>query len=62
MQPSLEEIEQHRATWAEIAKRHGWYFEPFYIQIWHNKDGEIIDAVGHRGMQEHSKDLLILTN
>ena len=44
-------IEEHRAKWAEIAKENGWYQEPFYVQVWMNKEGEITDSVSTRGLE-----------
>lgn len=38
-------IEYHRGFWAAIAKTHGWYKEPFYVQVWIDKDGNITDSV-----------------
>jgi len=28
------DLETSRATWARIAKEHGWYKEPFFVQVW----------------------------
>lgn len=39
------EVEKNRELWAKVAKENGWYHEPFYIQIWVNKSGTIIDSV-----------------
>lgn len=55
-----EKIESSRQSWAEIAKRFDWYFEPFYIQVWINEFGEVIDTVGHKGMSDSRGDVLIL--
>lgn len=51
-----DDIEEHRKFWAEIAKKHGWYAEPFYVQIWVDADGHIEDSVSHRGM---TKDVVV---
>jgi hypothetical protein len=45
-----EQIEQHRLWWAEVAKENGWYKQPFYIQVWFDRDGEIEDSVSYQGM------------
>lgn len=45
-------IETQRQFWAEIAKANGWYKEPFYVQVWVNEEGEIIDSVSSRNMTE----------
>jgi len=48
----MKNIEDHRAIWAEIAKKNGWYTEPFYIQVFQNEAGEIWDSVSHQGMAQ----------
>lgn len=43
------DIEEHREKWATVAKEHGWYSEPFYIQVWVDPDTlEITDSVATR--------------
>lgn len=54
-----QKIEDSRESWAEIAKKFGWYFEPFYIQVWIDEFGEVVDTVGHKGMQDSRGDILI---
>ncbi len=45
------DVERHRAHWAGIAKKHGWYKEPFHVQVWrHPKTKKIIDSVSHKGL------------
>lgn len=39
------DIKTHRQLWSEVAKKNGWYKEPFFIQIWVKKDGTIADSV-----------------
>ena len=46
-----EQIEEARKKWAKVAKENGWYTDPFYIQVW-VEDGEVIDAVAHKGLTE----------
>jgi hypothetical protein len=41
-------IEKQRAFWAGIAKEHGWYQEPFYVQVWLAPDGSVYDSVSSR--------------
>lgn len=55
-----EKIESSRESWAEIAKKFGWYFEPFHIQVWLDEFGEVVDTVGHKGMKESRGDIFIL--
>ena len=50
------DIEKNRQTWAKVAKKYKWLTDPFYIQIWVNKKGEITDSVSFQGIQ---KDLVV---
>lgn len=54
-----QKIEDSRESWAAVAKKFGWYFEPFYIQVWIDEFGEVVDTVGLRGMDDSSGDILI---
>ncbi len=56
MKVSKTEIEKQPAFWAEIAKVNGWYCEPFFVQMWVDEDGNVIDIVSHIGL---SKDVVI---
>lgn len=47
-----EQIEHNRRLWAAIAKDYGWYTEPFYIQVWVNKQGKATDSVSFVGLAE----------
>lgn len=47
MKVSRTEIKKHRAFWAKIAKANNWYTEPFHIQVWVDKDGNVTDSVSH---------------
>jgi hypothetical protein len=47
-----QNIEQHRAFWADVAKKNGWYKQPFYVQVWVNSSDEITDSVSHAGLEE----------
>ena len=46
-----QQIEEHRKWWAEVAKENGWYTQPFFIQVWLDKDGEIEDSVSYKDMK-----------
>ena len=49
----MNDIEYHREFWAKVAREHGWYVEPFHVQVWVDPDtGEIYDSVSHRGLSE----------
>ena len=56
MKVSQKEIEKHRAFWAKIAKANNWYTDPFHIQVWVDKDGNVTDSVSHIGL---TKDIVI---
>lgn len=48
-----EDVELHRAKWAQIAKENGWHEEPFGLQLWiWPDDGSIRDSVSFRGLRE----------
>lgn len=49
---NTKDIEIHRQFWAKVAKDNGWYQEPFYVQIWVNKDGTIADSVAFRTLTQ----------
>jgi hypothetical protein len=46
------DINAHRAFWANIARENGWYKEPFYVQVWQDMDGVITDSVGTTALTE----------
>lgn len=54
-----QNIETHRKFWAKLAKENGWYKKPFFIQIFKNEDGKIVDTLSHRDME---KDEVVITN
>ena len=56
MKVSLVVIEKHRAFWAKIAKDNGWYVEPFHVQVWIGRDGNVTDSVSHIDL---TKDIVI---
>lgn len=41
----MESIEDAREFWGRIAKQHGWYKEPFFVQVWVDQNGKIIDSI-----------------
>lgn len=47
MKVSKNIIDEHREFWAKIAKKNNWYVEPFYVQIWVDKSGDVIDSVSY---------------
>ncbi len=46
----MNTIESHRKYWAKVAKANDWYVEPFYVQVWVDKEGTIVDSVSYRGL------------
>ncbi len=46
----MTQIELKRELWAGIAKENGWYSEPFFVQVWVDKEGEIVDSVSFTGL------------
>ncbi|MHA2431540.1 MAG: hypothetical protein ACXACC_11005 [Promethearchaeota archaeon] len=52
-----KQLAEHKRTWSKVAKDNNWYKKPFYIQVWADKDGNIIDSVAFKGMTE---DIVIL--
>lgn len=47
MSASSLTIEQCRQIWADVAKKNGWYKEPFFVQVWIDANGDITDSVSH---------------
>jgi hypothetical protein len=41
----LEEIEKHRAKWAQVGVENGWKRDPLFIQVWIDEAGQIVDSV-----------------
>lgn len=52
MSASSLTIEQCRQFWADIAKKNGWYKEPFFVQVWLDADGNVTDSVSHQGLTQ----------
>ena len=50
MNISKKEFDHQKTTWSAVAKNNNWYVEPFYIQVWVDSDGEIVDSVSVRGL------------
>jgi hypothetical protein len=46
----MKTIEDARKFWAKVARENGWYAEPFYVQVWTDTAGNIIDSVSTVGM------------
>ena len=47
-----EELERARAFWAGVARKHGWYAEPFHVQVWVDASGAVVDSVSVKGMPQ----------
>lgn len=53
MKMQIEEIESHRGFWSTLAKKNGWYAEPFGIQVWVDETtGQVTDSLSWRGLTE----------
>ena len=52
MNISKKEFDHHKTTWSAVAQNNNWYIEPFYIQVWVDSDGEIVDSVSVRGLEK----------
>ena len=48
----LKTLEEARCFWKKIAKNHHWYKEPFYVQAWIRKNGELDDCVSFQGLDQ----------
>ena len=53
----MKTVEDHRTFWASVARKHGWYVEPFYVQVFQNEAGEIWDSVSSQGM---TRDYIVI--
>lgn len=49
-------LEQHRRYWMRIAKKNGWYKQPFFIIAWVNKRGEITNSVSYDALD---RDMIV---
>ena len=45
-----QDLETARHTWAVIANENGWYHEPFFVQVWVDPDGHVVDSVAYRDL------------
>ena len=48
----LVTLEEARGFWSKIAKEHGWYKEPFYVQAWIDEEGILDDCVSFQGLAQ----------
>lgn len=51
-----ESIKEARNIWEGVAKKYGWYTQPFYIQAWLHEDGTLEDCVSFKGI---SQDIIL---
>ncbi len=47
---SPKRLEECREFWASVARKNGWYKQPFFVQVWVDVDGAVIDSVSHQGL------------
>lgn len=52
MNISKRDLDHHKTTWSAVAQNNLWYTEPFFIQVWVNNRGEIVDSVSVRGLDK----------
>lgn len=53
----VPELETSRTFWADIAKEHGWYKEPFFVQVFVNPEtNTIYDSISYAGM---TRDIIV---
>jgi hypothetical protein len=52
MEKTIRTKEECREIWANVAKENGWYSEPFFVQTFVNRNGDIVDAVSFSGLTE----------
>ena len=52
----MHTIEQSRQYWTVIAKKNGWYKEPFFVQVWLDSQGSVIDSISYEGLD---RDIII---
>lgn len=52
----MKTVEEHRRYWAGIAKRHGWFAQPFCIIAWLDESGDVTDSVSCKGLD---RDLIM---
>jgi hypothetical protein len=50
MNISKLEFDHHKTIWSGVAQNNNWYVEPFFIQVWVNQKGSIVDSVSVRGL------------
>lgn len=56
--PSPQRVEEHREHWASIARKNGWYKQPFFVQVWADSKGEIADSVSFQGLEKDHIELV----
>jgi len=45
-----QRLEECREFWANVARKNGWYKEPFFVQVWVDSNGNVTDSVSHQGL------------
>jgi len=55
-------INKFRDQWKEMAKKRGWYSEPFYVQAFIHQDGTVFDVAAHKAMADEKRDIIIVDN
>ena len=52
MNISKKEFDKNKKFWSGIAQKNNWYYEPFFIQVWVNKNGEVVNSVSVIGLDK----------
>lgn len=52
----MNSVEEHRRYWAGIAKRYGWFAQPFCVIVWLAHNGEVMDSVSYQGLD---RDIIV---
>ncbi len=55
---SPQRLEECREFWANVARKNGWYKQPFFVQVWVDSRGNVTDSVSFQGLTE---DVIELT-
>lgn len=47
---NAEQLSAARELWSQLAKEHGWYADPFCVQVFVDDDGNVHDSVSWAGL------------
>ena len=55
---SSQRLEECREFWANVARKNGWYKQPFFVQVWVDSQGNVSDSVSFQGLAEDVVELV----